>query len=173
MPEGGRPAISRRRSRAQRELGAGPVGRRAAAARLRARSAQPARLAVSRRGDGIAAGGGPSGALPVIARAPAQHDPGFHRPPRGPGAVSPEAPRLARRRFTSRLAPSSRRAPPRLARLDAQRLPQGLAGVARLVRRDLLRRPLGDEAAAAVAALRSEEHTSELQSLTNLVCRLL
>src|SRR5207249_9033202 len=78
----------------------------AAAARLRARSAQPARLAVSRRGDGIAAGGGPSGALPVIARAPARHDPGFHRPPRGPGAVSPEAPRLARRRSTCRLATS-------------------------------------------------------------------
>src|SRR5438093_3941517 len=32
-------------------------------------------------------------------------------------------------------------------------------------------RPLG--AVAALAARRSEEHTSELQSLTNLVCRLL
>src|SRR5947199_2440089 len=51
---------------------------------------------------------------------------------------------------------SSRRAAPRLARLDAQRLAQGLAGVARLVRRDLLRRPLGDEPAAAVAALGAE-----------------
>src|SRR5207247_1986945 len=100
----GRSRISRERPRAQRELGAGPVGRRAAAARLRARSAQPARLAVPRRGDGVAAGGGPGRALPVIARAPAQHDPGFHRPPRGPGAVSPEAPRLARRRSTCRLA---------------------------------------------------------------------
>src|SRR5438445_10801286 len=51
---------------------------------------------------------------------------------------------------------SGRRAPPRLARLDAQRLAQGLAGIARLVRRDLLRRPLGDEAAAAVAAFGAE-----------------
>src|SRR5712691_11047492 len=50
----------------------------------------------------------------------------------------------------------SGRAAPRLARLDAQRLPQGLAGVACLVRRNLLRRPLGDEAAAAVAAFRAE-----------------
>src|SRR5438046_4972296 len=31
----------------------------------------------------------------------------------------------------------------------------------------------GFEAILIVAALRSEEHTSELQSLTNLVCRLL
>src|SRR6266446_1706325 len=51
---------------------------------------------------------------------------------------------------------SSDRAPARLARLDAQRLPQGLAGVARLVRRNLLRRPLGDEAAAALAAFGAE-----------------
>src|SRR5262249_61483617 len=31
----------------------------------------------------------------------------------------------------------------------------------------------GDEVERALAAARSEEHTSELQSLTNLVCRLL
>src|SRR5258706_11901149 len=34
-------------------------------------------------------------------------------------------------------------------------------------------RRAGDHAASAYLPLRSEEHTSELQSLTNLVCRLL
>src|SRR5258708_36121713 len=118
MPESGRPAISRLRPRAQRELGAGTVRRRAAAPRLRARSAQPARLAVPRRGDGIAARGGPGLALPIIARALARHDGRFHRPPREPGAVSPEAPRLARRQPTHRLATyqaaARRRGPPGL-----------------------------------------------------------
>src|SRR5262249_60120482 len=33
--------------------------------------------------------------------------------------------------------------------------------------------PFGEHAAALAAKRRSEEHTSELQSLTNLVCRLL
>src|SRR5438046_8516529 len=33
--------------------------------------------------------------------------------------------------------------------------------------------PLSDRETCAEALLRSEEHTSELQSLTNLVCRLL
>src|SRR5690606_41839343 len=41
----------------------------------------------------------------------------------------------------------------------------GLVALARVARR------AGDEAAAA-AAVRSEEHTSELQSRENLVCRL-
>src|SRR2546425_8042407 len=45
-------------------------------------------------------------------------------------------------------------------------------GVLRHERRDLAALPLGDRAAVD-AAHRSEEHTSELQSLAYLVCRLL
>src|SRR5260370_4662175 len=46
------------------------------------------------------------------------------------------------------------------------------SGVVRIVRA-VLRCAAITPAAAAVAALRSEEHTSELQSHLNLVCRLL
>src|SRR5438046_7046731 len=38
---------------------------------------------------------------------------------------------------------------------------------------ELLLRHAGEHGANAVVGMRSEEHTSELQSLTNLVCRLL
>src|SRR5262249_61593250 len=40
-------------------------------------------------------------------------------------------------------------------------------------RRDTARSRCAPDPARTVIALRSEEHTSELQSLTNLVCRLL
>src|SRR5258706_5288947 len=47
--------------------------------------------------------------------------------------------------------------------------------LARRISRELVRRAHGpaDSACGKAAAGRSEEHTSELQSLTNLVCRLL
>src|SRR5438046_7848160 len=58
------------------------------------------------------------------------------------------------------------------------RIPASLAGTSRLVARaDLIDMDgLGDvlqRLVAEVFSARSEEHTSELQSLTNLVCRLL
>src|SRR4051812_49716584 len=57
---------------------------------------------------------------------------------------------------------ADRQSPPTQARLLAQRLAGPLAG------RVQLRSKGGN-----VSALRSEEHTSELQSHVNLVCRLL
>src|SRR2546425_8737573 len=46
-------------------------------------------------------------------------------------------------------------------------------GLRRDLRRDLRPRQLGDALARALKGERSEEHTSELQSLAYLVCRLL
>src|SRR5437016_10211652 len=40
-------------------------------------------------------------------------------------------------------------------------------------KQEILFRRVGENEATAIESKRSEEHTSELQSLTNLVCRLL
>src|SRR2546426_6836415 len=57
------------------------------------------------------------------------------------------------------------------AQVARERLPDLLARGARPVGQERLRRE--KDARRTVAALRSEEHTSELQSPCNLVCRLL
>src|SRR5438477_7935437 len=54
-----------------------------------------------------------------------------------------------------------------LVRVAVRARPDGAAG------RDAAARPLGGMGARAVHQRRSEEHTSELQSHVNLVCRLL
>src|SRR5437016_9491297 len=51
--------------------------------------------------------------------------------------------------------------------------PRRAAGLTMSARTPLTRREFLETSGAASAGLRSEEHTSELQSLTNLVCRLL
>src|SRR5262249_62192112 len=61
----------------------------------------------------------------------------------------------------------------RAGRLSARVTPPGPCDGHRGAERQRLRRGTGQRLLDAAQGVRSEEHTSELQSLTNLVCRLL
>src|SRR5438093_7593075 len=95
------------------------------------------------------------------------------RPPERGGAPDDHESRVGRRGLAHRAVRLAETAPGAVALHGAPNLPaHGKSGAARLVRRT----PEYDHGRPvnSLAPLeRSEEHTSELQSLTNLVCRLL